>query len=416
MSPRLIALFPIFTLAALVRGAESLTLDQVLGDVRARNPQLRSATALAGAERERVKQVGTWTDPVAGLEIQRETTNRLASYDAAEFSVAQKIPLSGTRERQRALATAEANVSAAAIRSREILLLAEARDAFYQVLRGREQLSLTRETDKLLGQAVEITRSRLATGRGNVSALLIAETERSRLQERIISLDQEVADASAALNTLRDLPPQSPLGELIAEKTPSLSLPFSTLEEAQQHALGHRPELAEASARITAAQRARELADRAWRPDPEVTLKARHLNADHRVIEGYDTGVAISLPWFNDGKYRSAQREADKRREAAELDAAVLRTKTAAEIRQLWQRAETAQRNLSLYRDKLLPLAQQGADAARQGLINGSSSIAELVTAQRSLVEVQTALAANLADFHRYHALLTLLTGKDERA
>jgi outer membrane protein TolC len=416
----LLPLLASLTLAASLPAAEPLTLDQALGEVRARNPQLRAAAATAGADRERVKQAGTWEDPVAGLEIQREHTSRLASYDAAEFSFSQKIPLAGTRERRRALAAAEADISAAAIRSRELLLVAEARDAFFQILRDREQLALTRETDKLLGQAVEITRSRLTTGSGNVAALLIAETERARLQERVITLDREIADASATLNTLRDLPPQSPIGDLVApplaEGVSGATLPFASLEEAQQHALAHRPEFIEANARITAAQRARELADRAWRPDPEVIVKARHVNAGNRIIEGYDTGLAMSLPWFNDPKYRSAQREADKRREAAELDAQVLRTKTAAEIRAMWQRAETAQRNIALYRDRLLPLARQGSDAVRQGLINGSSTISDLVTTQRSLVEIQTALAANLSDFHRYRAMLEVLTGAAARS
>ena len=172
----------------------------------------------------------------------------------------------------------------------------------------------------------------------------------------------------------------------------------------------------EANARITAAQRAREVADRAWRPDPEFMVKARHMNTGSRVIEGYDTGVAVSLPWFNNGRYRSAQREADRRREVAELDAAALRTKTAAEIRAMWQRIETARRNVELFRDRLLPLARQGADNARQGLVTGSTTVAELVIAQRSLIEAQTGLAASLADFHRFRAMLETLTGTTDRS
>src|SRR6185436_19504340 len=98
--------------------------EQVLAEVRARNPQLRAAAAVAAADREHVKQAGAWEDPVAGLELQREATNRLNSYDAAEFSVSQKIPISGNRERRRALASAEADVSAATIRTRELVVLA----------------------------------------------------------------------------------------------------------------------------------------------------------------------------------------------------------------------------------------------------------------------------------------------------
>jgi hypothetical protein len=48
--------------------------------------------------------------------------------------------------------------------------------------------------------------------------------------------------------------------------------------------------------------------------------------------------------------------------------------------------------------------------------VTGSTTIAELVMAQRSLIDVQTALAANLADLHRFRAMLETLTGNDTAA
>lgn len=415
---RVLVALTVAAVAAAARAAEPLTLAQVLAQVRAQNPQLRAASATAAADRERIKQAGAWEDPVAGLEFQRESNNRFSTYDHAELSLSQKIPLSGNRERRRALAAAEANVSAAAIRSRELALIAEAREAFFQLLRAREQLALTRETDALLGQATEITRSRLTTGQGNLSALLIAETERVRLQQRVLELERDIADAAAKLNTLRDLPAQSPVAELAApapDAALTATAAFASLEEAQAHALSHRPEVDEANARIAVAQRTRELADRAWRPDPDVMLKARHMNTGSRVVEGYDTGIAVSLPWVNRDKYRSAQREADRRREAAELDAASLRTRTAAEIREMWQRIDTARRTALLYRERLLPLAEQAADNVRQGLVTGTTSIADLVLAQRSLIEARTTYAATLADLQRFQAMLETLTGTADR-
>ncbi|MSU25065.1 MAG: hypothetical protein EXS32_14755 [Opitutus sp.] len=402
----------LFSLALLTRvsAAEGeLTLDQVLEDVRAHHPQIRAAGALTAAAHERIAQAGAWEDPVAGLELQRMNNNsRPLSYDAAELQFSQKIPLSGNRERRRALARAEATVAAAGGRSQEFMLVAAAREAFFLLLRARAQLALTRETDRLLAHTADLVRSRLAAGTADPAALFAAESERARLQERVLLLDREIADASATLNTLRNLPPQTPLGPLA---TPAFATPFASLEEAQAQAIAHRPELREADARITATVRAQDLADRAWRPDPEVMLKARHFDGTGKIVNDYDTAVAISLPWVNDAKYRSAQREAARRHEAAELDAAVLRSKTAAEVRDMWQRLDTARRNADLYRDRLLPLSRQAADQARAGLLTGKASVTDLVTAQRALVDVQTNLASHLADSHRYAAMLQTLAG-----
>ena len=401
----------LIALLASARAAEvePLTLDQALAEVRAHHPQIRAAAALAAAGHERIVQAGAWEDPVAGLDLQRMNGNsRPFSYDAAEFQLSQKIPLSGNRERRRALARAEANVAAASVQTQDFMLVAAARDAFFLLWRNREQLALTRETARLLDRAVELVRSRLATGAADTGALLAAETERVRLQERVLQLERDAADAAALLNTLRHLPPQSPVGPLAP---PATATAFVSLEVAQAHALAHRPELHEADARIAAAARSQDLAARAWRPDPEVMVRARHADASGKIINDYDTAIAISLPWANDAKYKSAQREASRRREAAELDAAVLRSKTTAEVREMWQRVDTARHNADLYRDRLLPLARAVADNARAGLLTGKTTVTDLVAAQRALVEAQNTLAANIADSHRYAAMLATLAG-----
>lgn len=288
------------------------------------------------------------------------------------------------------------------------MLTSEARDAFFQLLRVREQIELVRESDRLLSQAADLVRSRLATGATDTAALLMAERERAGLRERTLMLEREANDAAAVLNTLRNLPPQAPIGPLAM---PPLRPEFLTLEAAQEKALAHRPELAEAEARVTAAAKSQDVAARAWRPDPEVMVKARHVDAGGKVVNDYDTGVAISLPWLNGSKYRAVQREAARRREAAALDVAALRTKTAADVREMWQKLETARRNVDLYRDRLLPLARQGAEVTRQGLVTGKNTLLELVAAQRAVIDAQTGLASNLADVARFTAMLENMTG-----
>lgn len=394
-----------------VRAAQQapLTLAQIQAEVRARNPQLRAAAALAAADHERITQAGSREDAVAGLELMRDSSRRITTYDTAELSVRQKLNLAGNREARRSVATAEAGVSAAGVRSREFMLLAEAREAYFELWSARAQLALVRESDRLLELTLELLRSRAVTGQADANALLAAGTERTRLQERRLTLEREAADAAAKLNTLRDLPAQQEVGAIADPPDPAL-VTLPALEELQTRALAHRPEIAEAEARLAAAREVRRAADRAWRPDPEIMLKARHANTGSRVIEGYDTGVAVSLPWLNDGKYRSAQREADRRREAAELDAASLRTRTAAEIRALWQEIDTTRRTLALYREQLHPAARQGAENLRAGLITGKTSVAEFVAARRQQIDVELAIAANTASLQRLHAMLEWFT------
>jgi outer membrane protein TolC len=62
---------------------------------------------------------------------------------------------------------------------------------------------------------------------------------------------------------------------------------------------------------VIAASEKVELAQRAWIPDPSVTLQGRHYNSGSRVISEENAGVSISLPWFNSKRYRAGVREAE---------------------------------------------------------------------------------------------------------
>ena len=183
---RLLAVLLTFTGGGMfsAAGAEPLTLAQIQADVRARNPQLRSAAALAAADRERIHQAGSREDAVAGLEFMRDSSRRLNTYDTAELSVRQKLTLTGNRDARRAVATAEADVTSAGVHSREFALLNDARDAYFQLWSARTQLGLIRESDRLLGLTLDLIRSRAATGQADANALLAAGTERTRLQDR----------------------------------------------------------------------------------------------------------------------------------------------------------------------------------------------------------------------------------------
>lgn len=392
---------------------EPLTLARVLEEVRTENPRVRSAIARAEAERETIPQVSAWEDPTVGIESMRTDTLRPTTYSALEFSAAQKIPVTVARRRRVELAKAQANVAEREVSAQLVPLLIEAADAFFRLARARELLELTHQNDEILARAVAAVQARLAEGGSDVTNVLLAETERARLQEQIIELQRESAEATTLLNALRNLPPQTPIGSL-ATNASADEPAFGTYESLQERALAFRPELRVAEAQITAAVRATEVA-RAWLPDPEVMVKTRRVKGSGDPISEYDVGVAISVPWIHRGKYHAAIRETQRRREAAELDAAALRTQTAAELRDAWTRYEAAQRLVTLYQGRLVPLADRAVEAARTGLDSGRTGILELITSQKNQREIRNALAGAHAERARALAKLEAMTGQTLR-
>lgn len=397
------------SLAPLLRSEDSLTLSRVLHDVAAQHPEVRATQARARAERERIEQAGAWENTTVGLELMRRATLRPDRADEVEWMVAQKIPLTSQRKRRVELAKADAAVAASRVPARLTSLVIRATDAFYRLARARELLDLTKRNDEVLARGVSAVQSRLADGMTNVASVLLAETARARLQEEVIELEREMAEAATSLNTLRNLPPEAAIGPLDPRENPT---GLDSFERLRERALANRPELLAADAQVTAALRATDLAT-AWIPDPEVIVRARHLRGRSDPISEYDTAIAISVPWFNRGKYRSGVREAEYRREAAELDAIALRSQTVAELRDAWTGYETANRAVKLYQESLLPLAQRSLEAASTGVDSGRSGILELVAAQKNSSDVRNALAGSLAARARAVAVLGAMTGQN---
>src|SRR5438067_2071537 len=71
-----------------------LDLAAALSEIQAHNPQLRAARARREAVRERLPQAAAWDDPRVGVDFER-TNRRLNSYNDAEWSVSQTLPVTG---------------------------------------------------------------------------------------------------------------------------------------------------------------------------------------------------------------------------------------------------------------------------------------------------------------------------------
>src|SRR5207249_9358277 len=119
--------------------------------------------------------------------------------------------------------------------------------------------------------------------------------------------------------------PQAPLGRPATIVVRHFDLP---LERMQRSALEHRPEILGAQKKIEAAKARRTLAKRAWIPDPELRVEARQFNGTGGGIQEYDTGIFLSVPWINRGKYKAAIAEAEKMEETGERELEALQAET----------------------------------------------------------------------------------------
>jgi outer membrane protein TolC len=395
-------------MAGPVLTAEPLQIEAVVAEIRGNNPQLRAARSRVEAARERLPQAKAWDDPRVGVDLER-TNRRLLSYNDAEWSVSQTLPVTGKIARRKQVASAEITVAEAAVRQIELELEARARASYFKLANAEAQLGVNLRTQALLRQLIEVTRAKYESGRQRQSDVLMAETEFARLQEARVDQLRDYSEAQTALNTLMNRAPQTLLGHAAL---PEFSPTTVSLESLQARAAMHRPQLAAADSRIAVAQARVALAERERFPEPELRVEARQFNGTALYnMREYDTGVFIALPWVNGGKYRAAIREAKRTAEAEQHERRGLESETAGMVRDAWQRLQTFQHHVELFRDRLLPLARQTIDATRSSYEADRATLPEVLTAERTAQDVESMYYHHLAEYFAARAELVPLVG-----
>jgi len=383
----------------------SLTLESVLAEVIANNPNLKAARANWQAMELRVSQEGAWADPRMGVDVERSGTTRFFTFTDNEWTISQELPLSGKNRRRAKAAAAFAQVD-----RRRLELVREARVAFYNLLNGQKQIELNEKNAELLKQFSEITRVKYEAGTRMQSDVLMAQTELLRNQEARRDLDRQLAEAQYRLNVLMNRKPDAPLGHTEIVAIPPFNYDAQAIEG---HALVHRPELRVTIQKIAAASARQDVAKRAWIPDPELRVEARQFNGGGARIQEYDTGIFFSFPWFNRRKYRAGLEEAKKNRESAEYELAALEAETRGLVREHMKRIETLHHHYTLFRDSVVPLARQSVEATRIGYNGDKATFLELITAQRALQEVEAMQQQHLTDYLKAVAELEAMAGTE---
>jgi outer membrane protein, heavy metal efflux system len=394
--------------AAESAATNALTLDSVLREVLLNNPALKAARANWHAMEARVAQERAWADPRVGVDVERSGTTRFFTFTDNEWMVSQELPLSGKNRRRGQAARAEAEAALAQSDRRRLELIRDARGAFYNLLNAQAQLEINSRNAALLAQLAQITRIKYEAGTRMQADVFMAATEALKNEEARRDLEQRLVEAQSRLNVLMNRPPDLPLSQAVWPQIPELSLDIAHVEA---HALLHRPELRVAGHKITAARARQDLAKRAWIPDPELRVEARQFNGAGARIQEYDTGIFFSFPWFNRGKYKAGIEEAKQNRESAEYERAALESETRGLVREHLKKIETLHHHYTLFRDKILPLARQTAEATRISYNGDKATFLELISAQRTLQDVDAMSQQHLTDYLIAVAEFEAMTG-----
>jgi len=194
---------------------------------------------------------------------------------------------------------------------------------------------------------------------------------------------------------------------------PEVAGPVNYSTQLVSHAIRHESKLSMMQREIRAAEARVESTRRSRRPDVAAGLEARQYSGDGGFREGM-AFVSLSLPWFNAGRYRSDLARDKAKLDAVQLDAADYEAAIREEVHHLTVQLDAARREGLLYRDEILPRAEQALTVARNAWLTGPGMFLDVMEARRMFLEAQSMLSRAISEQYQMMSELVLSCGLDD--
>jgi outer membrane protein TolC len=390
----------------------SLSLGEVTRTVLANNPAIKEAESRWQAAIQRVRQANAWDDPrVAGeSRVHRYVDVPPNAFMDQTLAIEQLIPITGKNLVHGRIAAAEAFSAFEEARRTQLDVIATARATYFQLANAYDQLEINSKNLTSLKQIADISRSRYETGLESAANVLVAETDYSKLQEARRDLERNLSDAQSQLNALMNRDAFAPLSAPVTTTVNDAHLSASRLRTVT---LAQRPEVQMARAKIDGEKSKLQLARRAWIPDPAISVKGQRYNDAAEAVSELDAGVSFTVPWVNPSKYSAGVREARANVAAAEQGFEREEKEALRLLRDQLAKIETFHHHVELFRDKLVPQAQQAFEATRLSYESGKSTFLDWISTQRNVRDVEAMGRDHLAHYQMAVAELEAVIGAE---
>ncbi len=376
-------------------------IEGLVRDAYANSPDLQAAYARWQGALEGVPQAGSLPDPRVGYGYfieQMDTRQR--------FWVEQAFPGFGKRGLR-------AGVSAEASRVAADGLEAVAADIRMRMLGAvADWVLVTRSADlveenlHLVEQLEQVALQRYRAAEASQADVLRLQMEVDALKVDLESWQQRKPAVQARLNAVRGRPPEYPVPAIGG--LPGLEPISGSGPGGEFFSLTGNPDLRQSQSRIRQAEQARTLSRRESLPD--VTVGLEYMENRAGAPNELMAMVSINIPVWQ-GRYRAMRREANANLRAAEADYDALYQKLQAEARMARYEEQDAARRVRLFQESLLPKARQSLAILESGYKTGSSGFLDLLESQRTVLELELALARAETEYFIRRAEWQRLTG-----
>jgi outer membrane protein TolC len=384
------------------------TLDTLIQEALNKNPEVLSARQRWEAAKQEIPQARSLEDPQLSITQWSIPSNfNIGDPDETWYGIGQFFPFPGKRWLRGQISAKAADAAGQEYLAKVREVVASVKSVYYQLFLVHKTIDLHLEHQALLEEFIQIADQKYAVGQVSQQDSLKAHVELSKLHNSLLVQEQEKVSLQAEINALLNRPPRAPLGQ---PEEPTYQ-PFPLiLEDLQQQALQDQPQLKAAALTIEKSEKAKTLARENYLPDFMVEIQYWDIHA------GPNRWMAlgkINLPWIFRAKYDARIRQTAAEENQARADYMTIRNQTLFRLQDLFVKVKTSEQLVEVYRNGVLPQAEQSLEAARIGYQAGKVDFLNLIDSERTLLDLQLEYFGALVQFWQSVAHLERTVGQE---
>ncbi|NOY79794.1 MAG: TolC family protein [Kiritimatiellaeota bacterium] len=376
------------------------------------NSGLRAAFGTWRAAMERIPQVTALPDPKFSYSYYvREVETRVGP-QRQKIGLSQTFPWFGKLRLRGDMAAKAAEAAWDRFQAQKLAVVFQVKSTWYDVYYLKRSIEVTQENFELLKMLEIVARERYRGGKA-LTAVMQAQVELGKLEDRLRSLRELRPALTARLNAALSRAPDAPTPWPEDIPEPDAAWSFAEFRSALERG---NPELRRLSTLAEREGLAAKLAVKDRFPDMTFGIStidtgdALNPSTPGSSRDPVMATLTINLPIWR-AKYRAEQREALARRRSLRAARQDRLNVLAADARLAFYRLEDAIRKVSLYRDTLIPKAKQSLGVAQQAFQTGKVDFLVLIDAERALLEFELAFEKARVERAKRTAELEKLAG-----
>jgi len=368
---------------------ETLTLQQIVDTAIKNNPQILESEKRWEQKTGSIPVASAWSNPTIGIMKDDIPTNTLNPFNGmmTEYRLTQEIMNPSKLKLMGKMAESDALMAKADYRDKQIEIYTDAKQAYLDLLFSTKALEIGKENQQLMGQLVQITQVNYSTGMVSLQDALRAQTEFSKMTTDLLSMSSMEAVAKAKLNTTMGRSANLPLSVKEEFTAPPPNFDLGALQKA---AAENKPAVQSMQRQVDMGISGVKLAQKQKLPDFEFQLGYK----DYKETEMESTpstwkvGVMAMLPIWqgkNQGQIKSATANLD----AAKASLTNMQNMTSLDIQMALVESQSAWRQIDLYKNTIIPQAEQTYQAGVVGYTNGKVDFMAVLDSLNALRNVK---------------------------